>query len=114
MNLVQKYLIFNLQVYRWLISPLKQTMFGNLGRCRFTPSCSAYALDAVRLHGAWRGSTLALKRLLRCHPWGGCGWDPVPPIEPRCKKAAKVSVGRRECALGAIASGERGCAAGIE
>ena len=46
--------------------------------CRFAPSCSAYAIEALERHGAIRGSWLALKRLLRCHPWGGSGYDPVP------------------------------------
>ena len=62
------------RLYRWLISPL-------LGppRCRYVPSCSAYALEALEGHGAWRGSVLTLQRLARCHPWGGSGFDPVPP-----------------------------------
>ncbi len=47
--------------------------------CRFSPSCSAYAIEAVRTHGAARGGWLALRRILRCHPWGGLGHDPVPP-----------------------------------
>ena len=51
---------------------------GRPSPCRFTPSCSAYALDAIENHGAARGVGLALRRLLRCHPWGGHGWDPVP------------------------------------
>ncbi len=61
-------------LYRWGISPL-------LGppRCRYVPSCSAYALEALERHGAWRGCLLTLQRLLRCHPWGGSGFDPVPP-----------------------------------
>lgn len=46
--------------------------------CRFDPSCSSYALDAVAHHGAARGSWLTIRRLLRCHPWGSSGWDPVP------------------------------------
>lgn len=50
--------------------------------CRFYPSCSHYAAEAVERHGAWRGSLLAARRLLRCHPWGGFGYDPVP-TEPR-------------------------------
>lgn len=48
------------------------------GRCRFEPSCSVYALEALRRHGGLRGGWLTLRRLLRCHPWGGCGHDPVP------------------------------------
>ena len=46
--------------------------------CRFQPSCSAYAITALQRYGALRGSWLAAKRLLRCHPWGGSGYDPVP------------------------------------
>ena len=48
------------------------------GRCRFIPTCSAYALEAVEVHGAVRGSALAARRICRCHPWGGLGVDPVP------------------------------------
>jgi putative membrane protein insertion efficiency factor len=51
---------------------------GRPSPCRYVPSCSTYALEAVELHGALRGSWLALRRLLRCHPWGGHGFDPVP------------------------------------
>jgi uncharacterized protein len=46
--------------------------------CRYAPSCSAYAIDAVSRYGAAKGGWLALRRLLRCHPWGGSGFDPVP------------------------------------
>ena len=46
--------------------------------CRYQPSCSAYAIGALERYGAWRGGLLAAKRLLRCHPWGGSGYDPVP------------------------------------
>ena len=51
---------------------------GRPSPCRFVPTCSNYALDAFERHGAVRGSALTLRRLLRCHPWGGHGWDPVP------------------------------------
>lgn len=58
--------------YRYAISP----MLGS--NCRFHPSCSAYALEAVERHGAARGSILALRRIGRCHPWSDGGYDPVP------------------------------------
>jgi putative membrane protein insertion efficiency factor len=59
--------------YQLLLSPLL------LPSCRFEPSCSHYAQDAIAAHGPLRGIGLAAKRLLRCHPWGGAGFDPVPP-----------------------------------
>ncbi len=46
--------------------------------CRYTPSCSRYASEAIERHGAWRGGWLSLRRLGRCNPWGGMGYDPVP------------------------------------
>ena len=52
--------------------------------CRFVPSCSNYALEALEVHGAWRGSGLALRRLGRCHPWGAHGPDPVPRKSTSC------------------------------
>jgi putative membrane protein insertion efficiency factor len=51
--------------------------------CRFTPTCSAYAEEAVLRYGAARGGWLAIRRLLRCHPFGGSGYDPVPGTDPR-------------------------------
>ena len=51
---------------------------GRPSPCRYDPSCSGYALEALEQHGAARGSWLAVRRIARCHPWGGHGWDPVP------------------------------------
>ncbi len=51
---------------------------GRPSPCRYEPSCSSYGLEALEVYGAARGSWLTLRRLLRCHPWGGQGWDPVP------------------------------------
>ena len=65
-------LIVLLKLYRLVVSPL----YGNV--CRYYPSCSAYALRAVQVHGAVKGSWLAGRRLLRCHPWAPGGYDPVP------------------------------------
>lgn len=65
-----------LRGYRLVVSPL-------LGpSCRYLPSCSGYALEAIERHGPLSGGWLALKRILRCHPWGGSGYDPVPHGPP--------------------------------
>jgi len=77
-NPVQHILIFAVRVYRWTLSPAKTFLFGAMAGCRFTPSCSEYALEALRTHGALKGSWLAVKRICRCHPWSECGHDPVP------------------------------------
>jgi len=76
-------LIFAIRVYRWTISPAQVFLFGPTGGCRFTPTCSQYALDAVQEHGALAGGVLAAKRICRCHPWGSCGHDPVPMEDGR-------------------------------
>lgn len=68
-------LIWLLKGYRFAISPL----YGQV--CRYHPTCSAYALEAVQLHGAVRGTWLAMRRVARCHPWAAGGLDPVPPTK---------------------------------
>ena len=65
-------LLLPIYFYKGAISPLTPPS------CRFTPSCSTYALEAIRRHGPIYGLYLALRRILRCHPWGGSGYDPVP------------------------------------
>jgi len=70
-------------LYRIAVSPVLHVLAGPGAGCRFTPTCSDYAAQAVTLHGPFKGTKLAIKRILRCHPWGGCGYDPVP--EPRQK-----------------------------
>ena len=71
-RLVGAVMLALISFYRRWISPL-------IGpRCRFTPTCSAYGLEAIQRHGPWRGGWLTLRRLLRCHPFTPCGCDPVP------------------------------------
>jgi len=61
-----------IKIYQWIISPW-------IGpKCRFTPTCSQYALEALKKYGLFKGTWLAVKRISRCHPWGGHGYDPVP------------------------------------
>jgi hypothetical protein len=63
-----------IRAYQLLISPV-------LGpNCRYLPTCSDYAAEALHRHGALKGSALAVRRLCSCHPWGGSGYDPVPPV----------------------------------
>ena len=65
-------LILLVRFYQKFISPYEPSC------CRFTPTCSQYALEALRKYGPLKGSWLAFKRIIRCHPWGGSGYDPVP------------------------------------
>ena len=93
MNPLQRVLMFLLRVYQVLVSPVLVLLFGPMGcGCRYHPTCSRYAMDAVREHGALRGTWLTLRRLGRCHPWGGCGDDPVPlrQVQDRLPKRASA------------------------
>jgi putative membrane protein insertion efficiency factor len=68
------------KLYQWTVSPFLVWLCGPGSGCRFEPTCSRYMTEAVTVHGAFRGIWLGLKRLARCHPWGGCGCDPVPQV----------------------------------
>ena len=91
MNPIQAILILMVRIYRVTLCPAKSFLFGPFAHCRFTPSCSKYALEAIKTHGAMRGSGLAAKRICRCHPWGECGHDPVPP-EINQKRSAQAGL----------------------
>ena len=67
------------RLYQYTLSPLMALLGGPGCGCRFQPTCSAYFLEAIETHGVARGSWLGLKRLARCQPWGGSGYDPVAP-----------------------------------
>ncbi|MCK6692213.1 MAG: membrane protein insertion efficiency factor YidD [Thermoanaerobaculia bacterium] len=72
-KLIRKLFTLPIRVYQWTLSPL-------LGpsKCRFKPTCSHYAVEAIEEWGIFKGTYLAVRRILRCHPWGGFGYDPVP------------------------------------
>lgn len=64
--------IFLIKLYQWVISPLLGS------KCRYTPTCSQYGIEALKKYGLIKGLWLTIKRIARCHPWGGHGYDPVP------------------------------------
>lgn len=71
-----------IRFYQIALRPMIKFAAGPGAGCRFTPSCSHYFLQAVEAHGPLTGSWHGIRRILRCHPWGGCGYDPVPPAVP--------------------------------
>ncbi|BBY85901.1 membrane protein insertion efficiency factor YidD [Mycolicibacterium tokaiense] len=83
-------LIFLIQLYRHTVSPLR------LPTCRFTPTCSQYAVDALTEFGLLRGSWLTVVRLAKCGPWHRGGWDPIPDRPDRTPDTDAVSGGRNE------------------
>lgn len=71
--------VFLVRFYQVVISPLTPAA------CRYSPTCSHYTLESLKIHGLWQGGWLSIKRIVSCHPWGGQGYDPVPPKTNRKK-----------------------------
>jgi putative membrane protein insertion efficiency factor len=69
---MKRILLAIIRFYRTSVSPLTAS------HCKYIPTCSQYAIEAIRKHGPFKGMYLAVRRILRCHPWGGSGYDPVP------------------------------------
>lgn len=88
MNVAQWTVTGALRIYKCVVSPLLHTLVGPHGGCRFHPTCSTYAREAIERHGVIRGSWLAARRLGKCQPWGPCGYDPVPAATDLAQPAA--------------------------
>jgi len=78
--MLKRFLIFWVRFYQNVISPWSPSV------CRYQPTCSHYMIEAIQVHGAFKGLWLGLRRIGRCHPWGGYGPDPVPPKEDQNTK----------------------------
>lgn len=92
-NVVRYLLILVVRLYQVSLGPLLRILNGGHGLCRHRPTCSHYALEALQLHGAWRGGWLTVRRLLRCHPWGTFGDDPVPPKRTAADQSVSAADG---------------------
>ncbi|MBK1792404.1 membrane protein insertion efficiency factor YidD [Persicirhabdus sediminis] len=79
MKLLSQFIRLGIRFYQKFLNPILKLIGGPYAGCRYHPTCSNYFLQAVDIHGPIYGSWLGIKRIFRCHPWGGCGNDPVPP-----------------------------------
>ena len=83
-RVIEQLFVFPIRLYQWILSPILSKVFGM--SCRYEPSCSHYTADAIYEWGIFKGTWMGIKRIARCHPWGGFGPDPVPPNPKRTKK----------------------------
>ncbi|MDO5472158.1 MAG: membrane protein insertion efficiency factor YidD [Akkermansia sp.] len=81
--MLKRIIILPVRFYKHYLSGPLHVLAGPASGCRFTPSCSTYFIQAVEEHGALKGTAMGLWRILRCNPWGGYGYDPVPPRQHR-------------------------------
>ena len=81
-------------LYQKILGPMLKFAAGPAAGCRYSPSCSNYFLQAVELHGPFRGSWYGICRIFRCHPWGGSGYDPVPPARSAEEASHPCACGR--------------------
>jgi putative membrane protein insertion efficiency factor len=99
-SLVGKILILLVRFYQICISAPLHFLTGPLGGCRFEPTCSQYFIEAVLVHGPFKGGGMGIWRIMRCQPWGGEGFDPVPGWEEYVEKHPSAAyIGRRKGAL---------------
>ncbi|MEM8886832.1 MAG: membrane protein insertion efficiency factor YidD [Bacteroidota bacterium] len=83
-KLIGGFFLLLIKFYQFVISPLFPPS------CRYTPTCSQYAKEAIQLHGPFKGGALAIKRISSCHPWGGSGYDPVPGTENQADESELI------------------------
>lgn len=90
-RLLRNLIRLTIRFYQRILNPMLKAAAGPGMGCRYAPTCSNYFLQAVEVHGPWLGSWHGICRIFRCHPWGGCGYDPVPPprtAAPACDDPA--------------------------
>lgn len=94
------------RLYQVVISPVLHFVTGPFSGCRFAPTCSQYFIDSVRVHGPFKGPWLGFRRICRCHPWGGEGYDPVPGWKEFEKSHPEFAHRENRASVGGSAAGD--------